>query len=102
MSGIYIPDIRLPVEGDFELWIAIRKDGSFTYNVRGSWQDGKQKVVPVPEHGDLIDRDYLKQTHCAECTLYPDNCLEKSGKECDWASIVHLNVCPIVIPAEEG
>ena len=57
-------------------------------------------AVPVPPHGDLIDRDYLKQTHCAECTLYPDNCLEKSGEECDWSSIVHLNMCPIIIPAD--
>ena len=57
--GLYIPDLRLPVEGDFELWIAVRKDGSFTYNVRGGWQDGKQKAIPIPPHGDLIDRDAL-------------------------------------------
>lgn len=61
MSGIYIPDVSLPVEGDFELWIAIRKDGSFTYNVRGSWQDGKQKVVPVQEHGKLKDADAIRK-----------------------------------------
>ena len=52
--GLYIPDLRLPADGDFELWIAVRKDGSFTYNVRGGWQDGKQKAVPVPPHGRLI------------------------------------------------
>ena len=58
--GLYIPDLRLPADGDFELWIAVRKDGSFTYNIRGGWQDGKQKAVPVHEpHGRLIDKDAL-------------------------------------------
>lgn len=63
--GLYIPNLRLPVDGDFELWIAIRKDGSFTYNVRGGWQDGKQKVIPIPEpHSRLIDADALYE-NCA-------------------------------------
>ena len=55
--GLYIPDLRLPADGDFELWIAVGKDGSFTYNVRGDWRDGKQKVFMVPPHGRLIDAD---------------------------------------------
>lgn len=73
--GLYIPDLRLPADGDFELWIAVRKDGSFTYNVRGGWQDGKQKAVPVPPHGRLIDADALCEGRvrndnvviCAKC-----------------------------------
>ena len=56
--GLYIPDLRLPSDDDFELWIAVKKDGSFTYNVREGWHDGKQKAIPVPEpHGRLIDAD---------------------------------------------
>ena len=61
MKGIYIPDVSLPGDGDFELWIAIKKDGSFTYNVSGGWRNGKQKAVSVPPHGRLIDADALKQ-----------------------------------------
>lgn len=57
--GLYIPDLKLPADGDFELWIAVRKDGSFTYNVRGGWQDGKQKAVPIPSHGRLINADTM-------------------------------------------
>lgn len=58
--GLYIPDLRLPSDDDFELWIAVKKDGSFTYNVRGGWHYGKQKAIPVPElHGRLIDADAL-------------------------------------------
>ncbi len=59
--GLYIPDLKLPADGDFELWIAVRKDGSFTYNVRGGWQDGKQKAFLVPPHGDLIERGKLRE-----------------------------------------
>lgn len=58
--GLYIPDLRLPADGDFELWITVRKDGSFAYNIRGGWKDGKQKAVPVPEpHGRLINADAM-------------------------------------------
>lgn len=57
--GLYIPNLRLPADGDFELWIAVRKDGSFTYNVRGGWQDGKQKAVHIQSHGRLIDADTM-------------------------------------------
>lgn len=60
--GLYIPDLRLPADGDFELWIAVRKDGSFIYNVRGDWRGGKQKVFIVPPHGRLIDADKFKET----------------------------------------
>ncbi len=59
--GVYIPNVRLPADGDFELWIAVKKDGSFTYNVKGSWQEGKQKAIPIPPHGDLIDRNKLRE-----------------------------------------
>jgi len=58
--GIYIPDMEMPKDGDFELWIAIKKDGSFTYNIRGKWKNGKQKVNHVPDHGRLVDADAVK------------------------------------------
>ena len=54
-------------------------------------------LVPVPEHGRLIDADRLRHSHCAECTLYPDNCL---GDECDWDSIFHIDHAPTIIPAD--
>lgn len=59
MSGIYIPDVGLPQDGDFELWITIKKDGSFSYNTRGGWNNSERIVVPVPDHGRLIDADEL-------------------------------------------
>ena len=58
-------------------------------------------LVTVPKHGRLIDGDYLKHTHCAECTLYPDKCLEKTADGCDWVSIIHLRMCPTIIPSDK-
>ena len=91
--GIYI-NMEMPTKG-YRL-ILVHADGT------AQTTDGETTAISVPPHGDLIGRDYLKQTHCAECTLYPSNCLEKSGEECDWESIAHLNMCPVVIPAEDG
>ena len=102
MSGIYIPVVSLPGEGDFELWIAVRKDGSFTYNVRGGWQDGKQKAVPVPPHGRLGDLDKLERMF-ADIDNAPYSGFD--GEEPfysadDAAQIIRL--APTIIPAEEG
>ena len=58
MRGLYIPDVSLPEE-DFELWIAVKKDGSFTYNVNGNWHNGKQKAIPIPPYGKLINEEAL-------------------------------------------
>lgn len=41
----------------------------------------------------LIDADELRHSHCVECTLYPDKCLEK---DCDWGSIYHIDHAPTV------
>ena len=102
--GIYIKDIEMPKNHD-HVTITIWSNGAASYGLynRGESLVGFRnvEVISVPPHGDLIERDYLKQTHCAECTLYPDNCLEKSGEECDWGSIAHLYMCPVVIPADK-
>lgn len=56
-------------------------------------------LIELPDHGRLIDADKLKESHCVECTLYPDRCL---GDNCDWSSIYHLDHAPTVIPAERS
>ena len=57
--SLYIPEVNLPGEGDFELWIAVKKDGTFTYNLSGAWHDGEGKALQVKKHGDLIDGDAI-------------------------------------------
>ena len=100
--GLYIPDLRLPADGDFELWIAVRKDGSFTYNVRGGWQDGKQKAVPVPPHGRLGDLDRLEQmfVNIDNAPYSGFDGTEPFYSAEDAAQIIRL--APTIIPAEDG
>lgn len=95
--GVYIKGMEMPKNEP--LLVKINPDGSVSTTARNGYR--KYEAVHVPPHGDLIDRNYLKQTHCVECTLYPDNCLEKSGEECDWESIAHLKMCPVIIPADK-
>ena len=79
------------------MWIVVRKDGSFTYNVREGWQDGKQKTVPVPPHGRLGDLDALKER--ATKRLYASN--HGSMAEAYYAAIIDLiDSAPTIIPTE--
>lgn len=96
--GLYIPDLRLPADGDFELWIAVRKDGSFTYNVSGGWRDGNQKAVPVPPHGDLIDRDALIKD--GWLNLHKE-VIRMGGYAIHELPLKNPSI-PVIIPAEEG
>ena len=100
MSGIYIPDVSLPVEGDFELWIAVRKDGSFTYNVSGGWRDGNQKVVPVPPHGRLGDLDALSKEVNRICDEYDAAII--SEMTCLNRLLSALNNALTINPSEEA
>lgn len=90
--GLYIPNVRLPENEEFELWIAVRKDGSFTYNIREGWQDGKQKAVPVQLHGKLIDVDKLPIS-----TAVP-----LDGKPYQYVHIDNIKAAPTIIPASNG
>lgn len=97
--GLYIPDLRLPADDDFELWIAVRKDGSFTYNVRGGWQDGKQKAVPVSPHGRLIDADRLKES--LDSFVLNTQCHYKLTEALVWVRNELLDKASTVIPASK-
>lgn len=96
MSSIYIPNVDLPTDGDFELWIAVKKDGSFIYNVHGGWHDGEKKVIPVPDHGRLIDATAKVQTQ-----LYDDE--HEEWTDAEMTVDEYLGYCfnevPTVIPA---
>lgn len=62
MSGIYIPNVELPTMEQAYQSFAVRWDGT-VYEV-DLWpgellNDANTKAVPVPDHGDLIDRREL-------------------------------------------
>ena len=62
MSGIYIHDMKLPEEGWHKV-IKIFSDGTVV-----SYYDSVElgKAVPVPDHGDLIERNAVVAAYDAE------------------------------------
>ena len=63
MAGIYIQGLRIPEENEDVLWIAVHADGTVEYNSNYGWTQWiphKGKAIPVPDHGDLIDRDVVR------------------------------------------
>ena len=97
--SILIKGMEMPKTGEYRC--VIRKWGEeITIDLYGN-EELCGTLIPVPAHGRLIDGDHLKHTHCAECTLYPDKCLEKTVDGCDWGSIIHLRMCPTIIPSDK-
>ena len=108
MNGVYIPGMEMPdrcfscpMNDTFSCGISHGSyieyrdvDVEVAMNGRPDWCP----LIPVPHHGRLIDADKLRHSHCAECTLYPDNCL---GEECDWDSIFHIDHAKTVIPSDK-
>ena len=92
MSGIYIPGLRVPGENEDELWIAVRSDGTVTFDAECGWTTNKDKAVSVPEHGRLIDADALFKEIGMDGRfgILEAMCIQ---------SIIHD--APTIIPAEE-
>ena len=96
--GLYIKDFHFVKENPVrDFLLRIEDDGTAKVAAIGYPQRTYEAKLIGP-HGDLIDSEELKNSHCAECTLYPDKCL---GDECDWSSIVHLRMMNPVIEKED-
>lgn len=88
MSGIYIPGMEMPKglgktitiypNGMVRVWV----------NNKGSGELLEQRAVPVPDHGDLIDRDETVKTLSHDYAYAA-------------ADMVRDDM-PTIIPAEEG
>lgn len=96
MSGIYIPGLRVPEENEDELWIAVRSDGTVTFNAEWGWTTNKGKAVSVPPHGDLIDRYDLKNK---EITIDYDEWDDTFDDGLLFVTDL-LDNAPVIIPAE--
>ena len=97
--GVYI-NMEMPKSrGEYDLRLYIDSDGTAT--VEGSYcrfEGEPFEAVPVPPHGDLIDRDALKVAICSRLCIKSEKYL--SPEE---ATIVNeIFAAPTIIPAEEG
>ena len=105
--GIYLPNMEMPISCDkcrFFAWsrgvgqhCAVASDITFHATINGMdvayERNGNCPLVPVPPHGDLIDRDALLQEH------------ERIVDSWGLAHIVSAQAirnAPAIIEAEEG
>ena len=60
-------------------------------------------LVPVPEHGDLIDRDVLKAKQQEDADLFIDayTLMEKSRRDEALNAVANIVNAPTIIPASE-
>ena len=105
MSGIYIPGMEMPKNcGDCKLVQAIVLDKELILYcpINGEAYCKIRKgcpLVPVPEHGRLIDADALFRKVKTECNPYGKPTIEfESGKKV----LEMIENAPTIIEAEEG
>ena len=92
MSGLYIPGLSMPRKTGI-VSIVLSGDGSALLCEDGAYSE--IKVIPVPDHGDLIDKsglDVLSWTDGEYGTDFEDGVLFVLDK---------LDELPVIIPADD-
>ncbi len=92
--GVYIKCIEMPTTEQGVRTINIYADGVVTNYAEVTIG----KAVPVPPHGDLIDRDALKAAICSRLCIKSEEYLSPAE-----ATIVNeIFAAPTIIQKEEG
>ena len=83
MSGVYIKGMEMPTEGCV---VAI-------YKINGKFYAGNElcEVIPVPNHGNLIDRDALE----ADLNIWQGDYADSAFSE------TAIDDAPVIIPADK-
>lgn len=90
MSGIYIPNMEIPKDGYKQLFLTAEGE-IIWFPTSPHDEDIKRKVVQVPDHGDLIERETLKN----ECK---ENAKRGIGL---WVDYMDISLAPTIIPANK-
>lgn len=98
--SIYIKGMKMPkpkltdMVTVYDAYVLVSPNGYATIVVDN--EDGLDSteylLIPIPEHGDLIDRDMLTIS-----TAVP-----LDGKPYQYVSINNIKAAPFIIPAEKG
>jgi len=92
MSGIYIHGMDIPEHGSIVL-VEVDENGDvYAAYDSGITKLAQYKAVPVPPHGDLIDRDSLMKGEGRYIISF--------GKE--GIDVAEINRAPTIIPADES
>lgn len=93
--GVYINGIEMP-KGEDEHRLIIRANGQVIIDKKTYWEEAE--AVPVPPHGDLIDRDaYEKLLRGLGSRDYR----REKGTICDAIKFLHPHYAPTIIPASK-
>lgn len=110
MSGIYIPGMAMPTGCDncyflgemgiCSALLATHRESGLVGDWR--WNEFERPphcpLVPVPDHGDLIDRDVVREMIDVMWTAFVLTEYEEIFEICDG----EIMAAPVIIPAEEG
>lgn len=95
MSGIYIHGMDIPKHGSIVL-VEVDENGDvYAAYDSGITKLAQYKAVPVPPHGDLIDRDALRDNNC---DAFEINGADKTILAMD---VSIIDDAPAIIPASE-
>ena len=109
MSGIYIPGMEMPTSCYL---CPVNKDdgfGYFTCGVTHSECDFLKlppdcPLIPVPDHGRLIDADAFERHECngcdGACEALPCDCINCDA-ECRCDFMLDIHAAPTIIPADK-
>lgn len=86
--SVYIPGLSMPRKTGI-VSIVLSGDGSALLCEDGAYSE--IKVIPVPEHGRLIDGDALKEKHHWTDDFY----------ETEYVEVEDIDSAPTIIPASE-
>lgn len=92
--GVYIKDMEIPKT---HVLFCIHPDGKVFAHLEGGWRE--YKAVPIPPHGDLIDRDGIKWIE----EEFEERCHNDRWTVVETIAYkAQVDKLPTIIPAEGG
>lgn len=97
MSGVYVKGFQLPEKNDLYYVKVECEPGKnpvatiWRKDLLGEMSFGAFEVIPVPDHGRLIDADELKKKHHWTDDFY----------ETEYVEVEDIDAAPTIIPASE-
>lgn len=95
--GVYIKGTEMPKKGQVIVIDSTGQVWTTDWPTRGYFRNDKAKAVPVPPHGDLIDRDVLATFRELVTTDVPGGKLNR-----EYVSMAAVRNVKTIIPKEEG
>ena len=111
--GVYIEGMKMPPKGEYKATIYVDSDGTAYIDFDSREMSaytvyyGQCKLVEVPKHGKLIDADATIADIRGEILEHQMNGMKGTPFYIEdlrtmWQRLEDEEICPTIIPAEEG